>query len=208
MLGELAPVGAMESMLAERVVSLSWRLQRVERIQNETFDALLTPDTSSPLAKLKQSLLARGTGRPAGEPGNGDGASELALGRMAIKDFSNSRVLDRLLMYERRIEHSLYRTMAELHRLRLLRDLDAPAEEPAPEPAPPAAEDQLCKTKPISPSPDDGQLPCSKGVRENPPQSGLGETKPISRVEIHDDLRLASSGKQDVAPLRGIPCFG
>ncbi|MCX5645370.1 MAG: hypothetical protein NTZ17_11950 [Phycisphaerae bacterium] len=33
MLGELAPVGQMESVLAARVVSLSWRLQRAERIQ-------------------------------------------------------------------------------------------------------------------------------------------------------------------------------
>jgi hypothetical protein len=43
---------------------------------------------------------------------------------MAIKDFSNSRVLERLLMYERRIEHSLYKTMLELQRLQLLRKLD------------------------------------------------------------------------------------
>ncbi len=34
MLGEMWPVGVMESMLAERIVSLSWRLQRTERMQN------------------------------------------------------------------------------------------------------------------------------------------------------------------------------
>ncbi|MCX5643478.1 MAG: hypothetical protein NTZ17_02160 [Phycisphaerae bacterium] len=33
MLGELAPVGQVEAMLAARVVSLSWRLQRAERLQ-------------------------------------------------------------------------------------------------------------------------------------------------------------------------------
>jgi hypothetical protein len=127
MLGELAPVGAMEAMLAERVVNLSWRLKRVERTQNEAFDALLA-DRSSPLAKLVQSLSPKGAGRVEGGP---DGEGDLALGRVALKDFSNSRVLDRLLMYERRIEHSLYRTMAELQRLRLVRELDAPAEESA-----------------------------------------------------------------------------
>ena len=121
MLGELGPVGPMESMLAERVVSLSWRLKRVERIQNEVFDALLA-DRSSPLAKLVQSLSPKGAGRAEGE-------DDFALGRVVIKDFSNSRVLDRLLMYERRIEHSLYKTMAELQRLRLLRELDRPVEE-------------------------------------------------------------------------------
>ena len=34
MLAELAPVGPVESMLAERFVSLSWRLKRVQRIQS------------------------------------------------------------------------------------------------------------------------------------------------------------------------------
>ena len=126
MLGELVPVGAMESVLAERVVGLSWRLKRVEHIQNEVFDAMLA-DRSSPLAKLVQSLQPKGAGRA--EDGS-DGEGDLALGRVVIKDFSNSRVLDRLLMYERRIEHSLYRTMAELQRLRLLRELDRPAKEP------------------------------------------------------------------------------
>jgi len=126
MLGELAPVGVMELMLAERVVGLSWRLERVERTQNQVFDALLA-DRSSPLAKLVQSLSPKGAGRPEDGP---DGEGDLSLGRVVIKDFSNSRVLDRLLMYERRIEHSLYKTMAELQRLRLLRELDGPAQEP------------------------------------------------------------------------------
>jgi hypothetical protein len=37
-----------------------------------------------------------------------------ALGRVVVEDFTRARVLDRLLLYERRIESSLYRTMAEL----------------------------------------------------------------------------------------------
>jgi hypothetical protein len=44
---------------------------------------------------------------------------DLAVGRAAAKDFANSRILDRLMMYERRIEGSLYRTMAELRKVRL-----------------------------------------------------------------------------------------
>ena len=53
MLGELAPVGSVESMLAERVVSLSWRLQRAERLQGAAFDALYKEDTEGPLAEGK-----------------------------------------------------------------------------------------------------------------------------------------------------------
>jgi hypothetical protein len=122
MLGELAPVGMTESALAERAVGLSWRLRRAERVQNEVFDTLYSDQTDNPLAKLTQSMLPKHLARPqVSEDGR-----DLTLGRVVVKDFANSRVLDRLLMYERRIEHSLFRTMAELQRLRLLRELEAP----------------------------------------------------------------------------------
>jgi len=127
-LAELAPVSPMESMLAERIVSLSWRLKRVCRIQNQTIDALNAPKTSSPLAKLTKSLLFKGQDRPQEHPS--ELASHLALGRLAIKDFSNPRVLDRLLMYERRMEHSLYKTLLEFQRLNLIRKLDTGCEMP------------------------------------------------------------------------------
>ena len=113
MFDELDPVSPMESMLAERIVTLSWRLKRVCRIQNQTIDAMNAANTSSPLAKLTQS------------PSNADGFNdELALGRLAIKDFTNARVLDRLLMYERRIEHSLYKTLLEFQRLNLIKKMN------------------------------------------------------------------------------------
>ena len=41
MLGELSPAGSMETVLAERIVSLSWRLKRAERMQDEALDCLL-----------------------------------------------------------------------------------------------------------------------------------------------------------------------
>jgi len=123
-LSELAPDSPMESMLAERIVILSWRLQRVDRIQNQTIDALSSRNTSSPLTKLTQSLLFKG--RDQSQTAQSAPAADLALGRMAIKDFSNARVLDRLLMYERRIENSLYKTTFELQRLRLIRNMDNP----------------------------------------------------------------------------------
>jgi hypothetical protein len=122
MLAEMAPAGPMESTLAERIVSLSWRLKRAIRIQNQAIDALNADKTSSPLAKLAQSLFFKGPVPSQGGPSTSDAA--LALGRMAVKDFSYARVLDRLLMYERRIEHSLYKTLFELQRLQLIRNLD------------------------------------------------------------------------------------
>ena len=121
MLSELAPASPMESMLAERVVTLSWRLKRAGRIQNQTIDALNADNTFGPLAKLKQSLLLKNHDQSQARPSTP--AANLTLGRMAIKDFANARVLDRLLMYERRLEHSLYKTLLEFQRLNLIRKL-------------------------------------------------------------------------------------
>ena len=121
MLSELAPASPMESMLAERIVTLSWRLKRAGRIQNQTIDALNADNTFDPLAKLKQSLLFKNHDQSQARPSTS--TAHLALGRMAIKDFANARVLDRLLMYERRLEHSLYKTLLEFQRLNLIRKL-------------------------------------------------------------------------------------
>ncbi len=123
-LSDLVPESPMESMLAERIVDLSWRLNRVRCIQNQTIDALSARNTSGPLTKLTQSLLFKGKGLSQAD--SSDSAKDLALGLMAIKDFSNSRVLERLLMYERRTENSMYKTIFELKRLQFIRKLQNP----------------------------------------------------------------------------------
>ena len=123
MLTELVPAGPMEYMLAERIVSLSWRLNRASHIQNQTIDAMSADNKSSPLAKLLKNLGQS-------QPDPSAPAPDLALGRLAIKDFSNARVLDRLLMYERRLEHSLYKTILQLQRLQLMRKLEPESDIP------------------------------------------------------------------------------
>jgi hypothetical protein len=123
-LSDLVPESPMESMLAERIVILSWRLKRIDHIQNQTIDALNSRNTSGPLTKLTKSLLFKDSALPQAD--SSDPANDLALGLMAIKDFSNSRVLERLLMYERRIENSLYKTYLEFQRLQLMRKLQNP----------------------------------------------------------------------------------
>jgi len=122
LLAELDPIGPMESILADRIVSLSWRLKRADLIQNQTIDAMNEKNTINPLANLANSFGLKGLGLLQDE--TSDSRPDLTLGRIALKDFSNARVLDRLLMYERRIEHSLFKTMLELQRLRLLRTLE------------------------------------------------------------------------------------
>jgi hypothetical protein len=90
MFEDFNPIGPMQKRLADRIVSLSWRLKRAEQLHNQIIDA---------------ELEYKGTDH------------ELALGRIAVSDFANCRVLDKFIMYERRIENSLYKTMKELKNL-------------------------------------------------------------------------------------------
>jgi hypothetical protein len=129
MLEELAPAGQMESMLAHRIVGLSWRLRRAERLQAAAFDKLedpseppelvLSPEQASRLLAVMAEADVRFPDPVAAGP---------AVGRRAVQDFVQERILDRLLVYERRIESSLYRTMGELRKQRLMREKDPPQE--------------------------------------------------------------------------------
>jgi len=196
LLAELAPQGPMESILADRIVTLSWRLKRAEQIQNQTIDAMHEKTNSSPLSKLAKSLALKGLPTPDSEPADSDPA--LTLGRIALKDFSSARVLDRLLMYERRIEHSLFKTTRELQSLQLLRNLTPTDANPTPAPAaPPAHPPQnttpapdpretlhashltMRKTNPISDAPKSPQHPVPQRVNPISPSTPGKETNPI-----------------------------
>jgi hypothetical protein len=120
-LDELSPVSPMESMLAERIVTLSWRLKRAGRFQNQAIDTLNADQTNDPFKKLTQSLYFSIAGKSLSNANGSNG--ELALGRLAVKDFADARVLEHLLMYERRIENSLYKTLLEYQRLSIAREL-------------------------------------------------------------------------------------
>jgi hypothetical protein len=49
---------------------------------------------------------------------------DLPLGRIAIDDWKYSRVLDRMLMYERRMENSMIKLMKELKRFQKIRRIE------------------------------------------------------------------------------------
>jgi hypothetical protein len=120
MLGDLAPVGAMETLLAQRAFSLAWRLQRAETMQTQAIEDMIESHARDMLDSW---------GRPSKDPHRS--AEHLALGRIAKKDWSNSRVIERLFEYERRIENSLYKTIAKLRAIQLMRQMaEADAAEP------------------------------------------------------------------------------
>ena len=108
MLEDLDPVGSVEAILAERVVHLAWRLRRAERLEG------------CGVGRAGGPAGGQGEGPARGERRLQDD-EEAVLARMVVQDFGKHKLLDQLLGYERRIENSLYRTMNELRKQRLLR---------------------------------------------------------------------------------------
>ena len=84
LLAELDPIGPMESILADRIVSLSWRLKRADLIQNQAIDAMNEKNTTGSLANLAKSFGLKGLGFPQDE--TSDSRPDLTLGRIAIKE--------------------------------------------------------------------------------------------------------------------------
>jgi len=184
MVEELDPLGPMESMLADRIVSLSWRLRRTVRIQNETIHALLVP---KPLSGSDKYFNASTSGYAGKFESDVDQASP--LGRSIIKDFSNARVLDRLMMYERRIENSLYKTMRELRNLTQIRKSRAKTSFRTPIPA---DRSTIMQNKPNSHNAESNLTSYAhKSYEQDPPVQGAAEQtqsnpdKPDSTPKTH-----------------------
>lgn len=104
MLAQLAPVGAVESMLAFRAISLTWRLKRAETIQNEVIEEMIETHLRHRRADLAGHMPKEACETP----------EYMAIGRVARQDWEGEGLIERLFEYERRIEKSLYRTMTEL----------------------------------------------------------------------------------------------
>jgi hypothetical protein len=145
MLAELAPVGAVESALAERVVNLWWRLRRAERMQNQAIDEMIEHQIDNPLSKSIRMINLHAKGVKMGDPRYL--INHLQLGRIATYDWSNYKVLDRMMLYERRIENSVVKLMKELKRFQVIRRIefeDADEQQPIPDQAIPSTSLRAC----------------------------------------------------------------
>ncbi len=121
-LAELAPVGMVESMMAERIVSLAWRLRRAERMQNQSIEDMIERTVTNPKARDKWEYHCYEQGFRRGDPRIA--SDHLPLGRIAVRDWSNCKVLDRMMLYERRIENSLNKTIHKLKTQQMIRIIE------------------------------------------------------------------------------------
>jgi hypothetical protein len=121
-LAEMKPVGAIETMLAERFVSLAWRLMRAQRMQNQAFEDYIENHVTNPLTMRTRVLTCHAQGIPLGDPRCTSG--HLPLGRAAKADWGCCRVMERMFMYERRIELSMTRILHEFKKQQIMRRIE------------------------------------------------------------------------------------
>ena len=89
---ELNPIFQTEVIITDRIVNLSWQLKRCAHLQAAALDYIINNERFAD--------------------------SENALGKAVFAGFAQTRALDRLIMYERRIENSLYKSMKQLDNLK------------------------------------------------------------------------------------------
>ncbi len=175
-LDEMRPVGPGESMLATRIVNLAWRLRRAEQMQDQALKMQIRSDHLDLVVRQVQWSYREANGLPQEESQPKD--DHMTLGRAARNDIANYRVLDRLLLYERRIENSMYKTMKELDKLQAARKAEeavAVAEQPAADKRRHRADDGELKKQSQTPaSGRKSEIRSSKSETQ-----GFEKTKPI-----------------------------
>ena len=121
---ELAPVGLVEEMLAERILVGYWRLRRV-LIAEGGLLAQRAEDAAERIMAARRSIAARRSAPvPEGAAGAGDEAAALAADELAL--FAAAQLLgaaeaERLGRYETMLERQLHRSIKELTQLQARR---------------------------------------------------------------------------------------
>ncbi|MHC4302514.1 MAG: hypothetical protein ACYS7Y_35085 [Planctomycetota bacterium] len=146
LVADLAPAGPMEAFLVYRIVRLSWRLIRAERMQDHSTDYLGLYEICGQRGQDYRCIY-----RSANRIYDDDveiPREHFLLGRVAVRDFSHYKVLEKMQLYERRLESSLHKTRAELQKLQAARK----AEEKAREKSAPADDQANLKKQSQSPT--------------------------------------------------------
>ena len=112
---EYNPVGTIEKHLTELIAIHLWRLRHSNRTQIAAVNSLHHSHNTSVIRGLDAFLKPKNDKTP---------PPDLELGQIAVKDFTNSKVIGNLLMHERRIENSLYKAIEQLERKQMIRKLE------------------------------------------------------------------------------------
>jgi hypothetical protein len=146
---ELQPVGELENLLVDRIVSACWRLSRLGRVEAGIFAWELYGEWASrarqearcytkqeggwyedPLADLRPTTVVTDQEKhqeaisKAREMDAKQEAETATLGRTFVRDAAGANAFSKLSRYETTIERSLYKALHELQRLQAARRAD------------------------------------------------------------------------------------
>ena len=172
-IADLAPAGALQAALAQRIAGLLWRLDRVARLEAELFaHGHLAKQRDSLARSETQTLVSRGLAEHLGEKaleaqGKLDEQRrridmkmliEAPSARVLVDRKESARAYDQLARHEATLQRALERTLAAFHRLRdaatkAAQADAAPEAAPAdPDPAPPRDERPPASQRPGVPA--------------------------------------------------------
>ena len=136
---ELQPVGELENLLVERIITAYWRLRRVGRVEAgifawELYDVLATRakqearnyersvlDELGASREIKDKHKHREALSKAQEMKAKQDAETATLGLTFIRDSKQANAFSKLSRYETALERSLYKALHELQRLQAAR---------------------------------------------------------------------------------------
>jgi len=102
----LDPVGPMEDLLVDRIISNAWRLRRAIQVETKTMEWYQNDFDMFPIGQTEEQQAQK-----------------------SVKNMLNNDSIDTILRYETTIERSLFRALHELERLQAKRngkDVQAP----------------------------------------------------------------------------------
>jgi hypothetical protein len=105
---ELQPVGELENMFVDRIISAHWRLRRLGRVEAGIF-------TYKYYGTLSDYL----------EMGGMQEANTTMLGNAFVTDANEGNAFSKLSRYETAIERSLFKSLHELQRLQAARQAES-----------------------------------------------------------------------------------
>ena len=121
---QLAPCGALEAELAERVIASFWRLRRFNRMETEMIDKVLEDalrDKKYHDGRSKQNPVDSIYGSALISPEHD--LNSISLGEAITRQLqTNNDVVGKLHRYEAHIERGLYRALHELQRIQATRN--------------------------------------------------------------------------------------
>jgi hypothetical protein len=106
---ELQPVGELENMFVDRIISAHWRLRRLGRVEAGIFTYRYY-DAFSAIREME--------------------ANTTTLGHAFVKDTNESNAFSKLSRYETAIERSLFKALHELQRLQAARHAEGNVQPP------------------------------------------------------------------------------